>query len=290
MKSFFVAERSVDASIDIYSDAHSVGSRGSAQTEDADRAVVVVNPHASFSARVAVYDAPLAAPRVEDIHADSPRLLIDDLSKAVYEFTAQAGGSAPYTVIREVVENLIHAEFREIVVSILDHGNTLRFADQGPGIPDKERALRPGFSTATLAMKEFVRGVGSGLPIVSEFLSHNGGSLEIEDNLGRGTVVTLVIKGRPDSIVAQTPVPSAANDMYVDDVPPLSLRQKKVLSLVLELGEVGPTLVSKELAVGLSTAYRDLASLEEFGLIDGDESGKRVLTPKGSAYLGRLFD
>ncbi|MDO8987703.1 MAG: histidine kinase, partial [Coriobacteriia bacterium] len=146
------------------------------------------------------------------------------------------------------------------------------------------------FSTATIYMKDHIRGVGSGLPIVNEFLSHGGGSLAIEDNLGRGTVVTLSFEpaANPKLLVGQD-IENAAQATEID-LPPLSLRQKKVLSLVMEIGEVGPTLVSKELAVGLSTAYRDLASLEDFGLIEADESGKRVLTGSGSAFLGRLFD
>jgi predicted DNA-binding transcriptional regulator YafY len=56
---------------------------------------------------------------------------------------------------------------------------------------------------------------------------------------------------------------------------------------VLESGLAGPSLVAKELGVGVSTAYRDLASLEEAGLIVS-EAGKRTLTPEGLSYLGSL--
>jgi len=290
MKSFFAAERSVGAPVDIYSEprlAHPIET----VSEPSRLPDVASSRSAGYHARVAIYDSILAAPRVDDVRAGSPRDLIEALSETVYDLAHRAGGTAPYTVIREVVENLIHADFQEIVVSVLDNGSTVRFADQGPGISDKDRAVRPGFTTATASMKDYIRGVGSGLPIVSEFLSREGGSLVLEDNLGRGTVVTLSL----DPAVAP-PAPEMVEELstpavdLTEDVPPLSLRQKKVLSLVMELGEVGPTLVSKELAVGLSTAYRDLASLEEFDLIEGDESGKRVLTTKGSVYLGRLFD
>jgi DeoR/GlpR family transcriptional regulator of sugar metabolism len=65
----------------------------------------------------------------------------------------------------------------------------------------------------------------------------------------------------------------------------LTTRQKHVLALVLESGSAGPSIVSRELGVGLSTAYRDLASLEEHGLIVS-EGGKRTLTEKGLSYLG----
>lgn len=286
MKSFFLAEESAAPSI--------VGSPRSVvelrPADNPDTGKQIPQPEDRFLARVAIYDSALAAPRVEDVRATHASELIDSLSRTVYELARELGSSAPYTVLREVVENLIHADFSEIVVSILDKGSTIRFADQGPGIPDKSQALRPGFSTATVYMKDHIRGVGSGLPIVNEFLSHGGGSLAIEDNLGQGTVVTLSFECTPNPLpdtgpgIENTPPPPEI------DLPPLSLRQKKVLSLVMEIGEVGPTLVSKELAVGLSTAYRDLASLEDFGLIEADESGKRVLTGSGSAFLGRLFD
>ena len=103
----------------------------------------------------------------------------------MFELARQRGGRFPYTVIREVSENLIHADFAEPVVSILDEGHTVRFSDQGPGIATRSAPLLPGFTTATSSMKQVIRGVGSGLPIVKDFLSVSGGDLVIEDNLER---------------------------------------------------------------------------------------------------------
>ena len=96
--------------------------------------------------------------------------------------------TSPYTVIREVSENFIHARFAEIIVSILDEGNTIRFADQGPGIMMKDKAQLPGFTSAIEPMKHYIRGVGSGLPIVKEYLDFSHGTISIEDNLGTGAV------------------------------------------------------------------------------------------------------
>ncbi len=293
MKSFFAADMFADTSID-------VGSRVTPGLIADGRVISTIpreHPASSdeatggdLRARVAIYDSPMAAPRIEDVFGEDPSNLIHALSQRVYDLAHSLGGTAPYTVLREVVENLIHAEFREIVVSVMDGGKTLRFADQGPGIGDKDRAMKPGYTTATVYMKDFIRGVGSGLPIVHEFLAREGGSVVLEDNLGRGTVVTLCFDQPDDTRDLLREKDPREDQPSPLDVPPLSLRQKKVLSLVMELSEVGPTLVSKELSVGLSTAYRDLAALEEYGLIEADETGKRVLTGLGSAYLGRLFD
>ena len=92
------------------------------------------------------------------------------MTARVHELAHSEGGAIPYTVIREVAENFIHADFAEPVVSILDSGSTIRFADQGPGIADKDRAVLPGFTTADGDMKRHIRGVGSG-PADSEGLS-----------------------------------------------------------------------------------------------------------------------
>ncbi len=236
--------------------------------------------------RIAIYDTLTAPPRVEDIFGDSPRALIESLSSRAYQLSHDAGGSVPYVVIREIVENLIHAHFYEVVVSILDQGNTIRFADQGPGIPNKETALEPGFSTATEEMKTVIKGVGSGLPVARECLTFSGGTVVIEDNLERGTVVTLQTTPKQDSIHGED-APVSTPDI---EIPSLTTRQKRVLSLTMECGSVGPTVVSKELGVGLSTAYRDLASLEAEGLICSDETGKRTLTTVGVHCLDALFN
>ncbi len=147
----------------------------------------------STVARVAIYDDLRSAPRVLQIAPAETGQFINSLVNLIYEQSHSQGGSLPYVVIREVTENFIHAQFKEIIVSILDHGNTVRFADQGPGISFKDKVQQPGFTSAVEPMKQYIRGVGSGLPIVREYLEVSHGQLIIEDNLGRGAVVTLSI-------------------------------------------------------------------------------------------------
>jgi histidine kinase/DNA gyrase B/HSP90-like ATPase len=234
----------------------------------------------SPGARIAVYDGLIAAPRVEELLADDLAAAIEQLASRTYNLARERGGSIPYTIIREVSENLIHAGFREVVVTILEDGAMIRFSDQGPGIPDKEKVFLPGFSTATAEMKRVIRGVGSGLPIVRETLAFAGGTIEIDDNLGSGTVVTL--RAAPET--AEREEPGAGID-----VPRLTDRQKHALSIILEQGAVGPSALSRELDVGLATAHRELAFLEDAGLIVADQTGKRTLTDHGVACLERVF-
>lgn len=255
---------------------------------------------ASSAARIAVYEASGAAPHVEEIEPAPVAEYIEAITTRVHRLTGEAGGNLPYTVVREVAENLIHAGFAEPVISILDGGSVVRFADQGPGIPEKDRAILPGYTTASGDMKGYIRGVGSGFPLVRDFLSVSGGALEIEDNLGCGSVVTissgpssrgaaaadrLLLEGdRRSSDEECLPIagPSAITR------PRLTTRQTQVLALVLESGTAGPSLVARELSVGLSTAYRDLALLEELDLIEADGGGKRTVTEQGLRFLDEL--
>lgn len=154
--------------------------------EEPDGALVVRYP-----ARIAVFDDVAAAPRVVVVEPKDIRSYLEEITATVTKLAQEQGGGIPFTVIREVVENLIHAYFIEPTVSILDGGNTIRFSDQGPGIKDKDRALEYGTTSATLEMKRYIRGVGSGLPYAQQFLEDKGGSLTVEDNIHKGTVVTV---------------------------------------------------------------------------------------------------
>jgi DNA-binding transcriptional ArsR family regulator/anti-sigma regulatory factor (Ser/Thr protein kinase) len=261
-------------------DAGSAGEQGRPSLGATRAGTVTVVP-AHAGARIAIYDSLAVAPRVEEIDASDLGEAIEKVASRTYNLARERGGGVPYTIIREIAENLIHAGFSEVVVTILDEGNTVRFADQGPGIADKSRAFLPGFSTATADMKRHIKGVGSGLPIVKECLSFAGGTVEIDDNLGTGTVVTLRVAPKPKEV--ETSPNTGTPRVRLPD------RQKQVLSLVMELGSAGPSVVARELAVGLSTAYRDLASLEDAGLIVADESGKRALTEHGVSLLDTIL-
>ena len=88
------------------------------------------------------------------------------------------------TAISEVARNIItHAKRGEIIILSSNHGSKhgilVIARDEGPGIPDVERAMQYGYSTN--------RGLGVGLPgakwLMDEF--------EIESKVGNGTKVTM---------------------------------------------------------------------------------------------------
>ena len=148
-------------------------------------------PKAMYAARIAVYDDMLSTPRVIVIEPQDVRTYLEETTNTVYRCMKEQGGHISLMVIREIVENFIHAHFAEPIISILDGGDTIRFADQGPGIDDKERAFDFGVTSANSKMKRYIRGTGAGFPMVQEYLENAGGAVSIEDNMGNGTVVTV---------------------------------------------------------------------------------------------------
>ena len=154
---------------------------------------------AAYACRIAVYDDMLSAPRVIVIAPSDVRTFLEEITNTVYRCMKEQGGSISLQVIREICENFIHADFQEPTISVLDGGNTIRFADQGPGIADKERAFEFGVTSADREQKRYIRGTGSGFPIVQDYLTHMGGAVSIEDNMGAGTVVTVTLD--PERVV-----------------------------------------------------------------------------------------
>ena len=250
--------------------------------------------------RIALYDNMRSIPRVIDSEFDSVADFINDTSQKTYNLSHEMGGKIPYTIIKEIIENLIHAEFKEVTITVMSEGNHIMVSDQGPGIGDKEKAVLPGYTSATSTMKQYIRGVGSGLPIVKETITFSGGFIDISDNIRRGTVISLRI-GSPgqDNVSAPDTIMSASPGLNPEEIEKklsveaferlnseiLSERQKKILFLTLELEEAGPSTIAQELGFSLSTSYRELIFLEKNKLLSSDNSGKRKLSKKGLKYL-----
>ena len=63
------------------------------------------------------------------------------------------------------INMIIHSYGGEIILEITKEGMVyLSFNDQGPGIQDIEKAMTPGYSTASKQAREFGFGAGMGLP------------------------------------------------------------------------------------------------------------------------------
>jgi hypothetical protein len=265
--------------------------------EDPDETLTRENfSYVSTRARIALYDDLLSAPRILDIEPAPVLDFIENIASQTYEYAQKQGGSLPYSVIREIAENFIHARFRECTVSVLDKGNTIRFSDQGPGIEKKHLVQQPGVTSATADMKRFIRGVGSGFPIVREYLEYRNGFLSIDDNAREGTVITLSVHTEQEKLSQSSSFEGgAARDSrdasFADTTtrqrtsPDLDQRSFEVLRLLYEEGILGPSDLMKPLGVSAATAHRILVGLEQRGFIESTPHRKRILSSAGLSYF-----
>ena len=105
-------------------------------------------------------------------------------------------GFAPETIRRTAIamyegeiNMVIHANGGYIDVDILPDRVICILQDTGPGIPDVEKAMQEGFSTASNQVRELGFGAGMGLPNMKKYAD----DMKIDTILGQGTCVTLTI-------------------------------------------------------------------------------------------------
>jgi serine/threonine-protein kinase RsbT len=105
------------------------------------------------------------------------------------ELAAEAGfSSGDQTVIAaaisEVARNiLLYAKRGEVSFKVVNNGDRRSLVivaeDQGPGIPDIDRAMQDGFSTSG--------GLGLGLPGARRLMDE----FDVKSTIGKGTIVTM---------------------------------------------------------------------------------------------------
>lgn len=249
-------------------------------------------------ARIAIYDDMKSSPRIVEVKGEETKTFIGNLSAEVYRLSKEAGGRIAYSVIKQLCENFIHANFCEMVISIMDNGNVIKFTDQGPGINNKEQAILPGFSSATKEMKKFIDGVGSGLPIANEYIKSSLGSLKIEDNIKTGTVITLSLTKKEDYQQTVSFYETAKNNSLEE-----TNKNNKNLSHLLskeitDRGKIILTYLSKENIAGVkdiaeefswpkSSVHSEFKKLEDLNLIKKTGT-KRSLSNFGENFINQI--
>ena len=104
----------------------------------------------------------------------------------------------PPEVIRKVsicmyegeINMVIHADGGTANVEVGLDTITITLADRGPGIPDINLAMEPGWSTAREFARDLGFGAGMGLPNMKRYSDH----MNIDTTVGVGTTVTMKIK------------------------------------------------------------------------------------------------
>ena len=87
------------------------------------------------------------------------------------------------------INMVIHAGGGSATVSVTESYIEIILDDSGPGIPDIERAMQAGYSTASDTIRNLGFGAGMGLPNMKK----NSDIMEIDSRLGEGTRITMRI-------------------------------------------------------------------------------------------------
>lgn len=105
------------------------------------------------------------------------------VNPAVIRRTAVSSYEAEMNVI-------IHSLGGKVTAFIYPDRTELVFEDVGPGIPDIDKAMTEGFSTAPDHVREKGFGAGMGMPNISK----NVDSMDVQSEVGKGTRIRLLIK------------------------------------------------------------------------------------------------
>ena len=87
------------------------------------------------------------------------------------------------------INMVIHADGGAITVTVSDEEITMILADRGPGIPDVEKAMQEGFSTAREEVRSLGFGAGMGLPNMKRYTDE----MKIDTVIGEGTTITMKV-------------------------------------------------------------------------------------------------
>lgn len=99
-------------------------------------------------------------------------------------------------IIKRTVVSLYEAEVNVVAhafegnmnVEIFPDKIIVRIEDKGPGIPDIDKAMEKGFSTATPKVREMGFGAGMGLPNIKK----NSDQMNISSKVNVGTILEIV--------------------------------------------------------------------------------------------------
>ncbi len=87
------------------------------------------------------------------------------------------------------INMVIHANGGEILVIITTEKIYMKLADVGPGIPDVEKAMEAGYSTAPDKIRSLGFGAGMGLPNMKKYTDE----MNIDTKIDVGTTITMAV-------------------------------------------------------------------------------------------------
>ena len=104
----------------------------------------------------------------------------------------------PGEIVRRVAIAMYEGEINTVIhggggvadVEISGDQIKMVLSDEGPGIPDVEKAMQSGWSTAPDSVRDLGFGAGMGLPNIKKYTDE----MKIDTEVGKGTTITMIVK------------------------------------------------------------------------------------------------
>lgn len=110
-------------------------------------------------------------------------------------FNADAVRRMAIAMYEGEINMVIHAGGGEVDVTILPDRVIAVLTDHGPGIPDVDKAMQEGWSTAPDTVRSLGFGAGMGLPNIKKYTD----TLDIYTVIGQGTTLTMTVLAKSNA-------------------------------------------------------------------------------------------
>lgn len=185
--------------------------------------------------------------------------------------------------LRQILDNLLSNAVKftakgEIIIRVSQHGEgplcrtEISVSDTGIGIaPDKLATIFDSFSQVDTSIKRRYGGTGLGLAISHQLAGMMGGGLELNSQLGRGSVFTLTIStpaAQSEEPVENTPTADTGSPIFLDEPLRILLVDDVATNLLVLNALVKQCFTGAELMIDTAAGGREAINLASATVYD----------------------